>query len=116
VPVTARAQSGSGRSNYEARVHLSAQPHGYVVEEISLDHDMGLDDQDPDEPDAAYQVGHSPEDGMALVKWMCDNEFVPPKVTIHTMNPAGARNMACHLHGWAKAFDRDIEVKVRPWS
>lgn len=53
------------------------------VVEASLDHDLGM------------------ENGLVLVKWMCEAGYVPEKVTIHSWNPSGARRMAAVLedHG-----------------
>lgn len=66
------------------------------VVEISMDHDLGLDEIDPDaNPEAIYWAGRSESgSGLDLVRWMCANGRVPPAVTIHSWNPDGARAMA----------------------
>lgn len=67
------------------------------VEEISLDHDLGLDHIDPNEDEEAiFFAGPSDNGtGLDLVKWMVeDPKRVPAKVTIHSWNPAGASAMA----------------------
>lgn len=74
------------------------------VEEISLDHDLGLHQHDPYAPDADLQAGWDTEnDGYVLVKWMVLNDHVPPLVTIHSWNPVGARRMADLLRDYGHA-------------
>lgn len=71
------------------------------VDEISLDHDLGLDHLDPHaDPEAIYFAGRSPRGtGLDLVWWMVENKLVPAKVTIHSWNPDGAQTMARVLNG-----------------
>ncbi|QDK03001.1 hypothetical protein KNU71_gp116 [Streptomyces phage Braelyn] len=45
---------------------------GLVPRAISLDHDLGGDDT-----------------ARAVVLWMCENEFWPTEVYVHTANPVG---------------------------
>lgn len=78
---------------------------GAVVEAISLDHDMGLDSIKVDDAvnkeyinsdeywECIHKAGTSEDDGLKLVKWMCETGNVPEKVTIHSWNPYGAENM-----------------------
>ena len=81
------------------------------VTECSLDHDLGLQDQDPDEymrllredPDEAHEriflPNYKPEEnGLNLVRWMCEQNVIPGKVTVHSWNPDGARQMAALLN------------------
>lgn len=87
------------RTNEEA-VRLLCDHH--PVEEISLDHDLGFHDVVlPEDPDELAEVlilrGRSEETGLDLVRWMIDNDLVPPIVTIHSWNPAGAKAMAAAL-------------------
>lgn len=90
------------RTNDQARRVLEKG----IVAEISMDHDLGLDDLDPDahyELDgelqhAIFLAGHSEDTGYNLVKWMCETGNVPEKVTIHSWNPQGAGRMATHLN------------------
>ena len=60
---------------------LSTHP----VSEISLDHDLPSGD------------------GLVLCRWMIEYDLVPPKVTVHSYNPIGARRMLQELrdHGHA---------------
>ncbi len=44
---------------------------------ISLDHDLG----------------NNSKTGLDIVNFMVDNGFYPTKVTLHTMNPVGKKNM-----------------------
>lgn len=48
------------------------RPEEALVEAISLDHDLGGDDT-----------------SRAVVLWMCENDFWPNKVYVHTANPVG---------------------------
>lgn len=76
------------------------------VSEISLDHDLGLEELDPDayvmlngeEAHVSFLAGQSEITGYDLVNWMCVMQLVPPKVTIHSWNPAGAQKMALKLN------------------
>ena len=88
------------RNNDEAkRLLLTGE-----VTEISLDHDLGADDAEQFERDseewwnAMARAGQSVETGFSLVEWMCQTGNVPPKVTIHSWNPAGADRMAARLN------------------
>jgi len=89
---------------------MEALLSGGVVE-CSLDHDLGLQDQDPDEymrllrddPDEAHERIFLPnyrpeENGLNLVRWMCQQDVVPRKVTVHSWNPVGSRQMAALLN------------------
>jgi hypothetical protein len=77
------------RTNEEAREKLL---HFNVVE-ISMDHDMGGHNLDPEHPEAIYYAGEAGEDGTEMVKWMCEKEIFPAKITIHSWNPDGAKRM-----------------------
>lgn len=86
------------RTNLEAVMHLVL--HWEEITEISLDHDLGLDYIDPEVYEARPEelwvlAGDSKQgDGRELVKWMIAFGYVPPKVSIHSWNPQGAREMA----------------------
>jgi hypothetical protein len=92
------------RRNQEAQEMLLANE----IVECSLDHDLGYHDVVlPDDPDELAEVllllrGRSDETGLQLVEWMIEKKLVPPKVTIHSWNPEGARQMAARLndHGY----------------
>jgi hypothetical protein len=77
------------------------------VECISLDHDMGLDQLDPESPEAHTWRGFSEDNGMRLVEWMVDNQLVPDEVIIHSWNIRGAKRMYMHLneHGYACEYE-----------
>lgn len=66
---------------------------GGEVTEISLDHDLGLENESPDDLEACFQAGPRPED-IELVKWMCAVGCVPSLIVIHSWNPDGAKRMA----------------------
>lgn len=77
-----------------------------IVQEISMDHDLGLDQVDPDSyvlmgdeyMHAMFLAGRSEENGYHLACWMCETGNVPEKVTIHSWNPEGANNMAARFN------------------
>jgi hypothetical protein len=82
------------------------------VHEISMDHDLGLHNHDPDVPDADMQMGWDEEnDGFELVKWMVEHDYVPEIVTIHSWNPDGAKRMADYLR---QAFREGVICRDRP--
>lgn len=82
------------RTNQAAREILEK---GEVVE-ISLDHDLGLENHDPHVQDADILIGWDKEnDGYDLVKWMIAHNILPEKITIHSWNPDGAARMASAL-------------------
>lgn len=96
------------RTNEAARAVLTARD----VVEISMDHDLGLHDADPDVPDADLQRlpdGMRPEEGWELVEWMIAESRVPERVTIHSWNPPGAQRMAALLR------DAGHQVLVKPY-
>lgn len=67
------------------------------IEEVSLDHDLGLHYIDVDKvqtQDPDLLKGGSEETGVELVKWLCEENLIPPKITIHSWNPVGAESMA----------------------
>lgn len=69
------------------------------ITECSLDHDLGREDVDPDDPESYFIAGSSQYgSGLDLVTWMIANDRVPEKVTIHSWNPAGAKAMAYALY------------------
>lgn len=78
------------RTNEDAKEALAV----YYITEISMDHDMGHHDRDPDDEDSIFLRGDAEEDGTELAKWMIEFGLVPQKVTIHSWNPDGAKRMA----------------------
>lgn len=97
------------RTNEEAKVALQL----IEWDEISMDHDLGLDYIDPrefaDNPHELWGMyGGSPRgDGRDLVRWMIETSNMPPKITIHSWNPSGAREMAALF---ADAGHQDVLV------
>lgn len=57
------------------------------IEEISLDHDLG-------EVRSGYDV----------CKWMVENDYWVNKITIHTANPVGSKNMLQLLSRYAPDY------------
>lgn len=85
------------KSNEEAKQLLSNND----VQAISMDHDM--------RPEHYTNLGVSMSgSGLDLVKWMIENDKVPPDITIHSWNPTGARRMAELLrsHGHFPVVER----------
>lgn len=80
------------------------------IKEASLDHDMGHHDRDPDDEDSLFLRGDAEDDGQQLVKWMIRHGYVPKKITIHSWNPVGARNMQAML------FDHCWDLTVQPYE
>lgn len=107
------------RTNREAQLLLLTHADSCdPVTEASLDHDLGLHDFDPDEQDADLRVApdaHLQPDGQQLVRWMLRNELVPPKVTIHSWNPVGAKSMAALLGegGCSEVLVEPFDLAVR---
>lgn len=69
------------------------------VEEISLDHDLGLDDM---------------RTGYTVLLWIEEqvsrhNDFVPPKIHLHTMNPVGRIRMQHTI----AAIERMLAARVK---
>jgi len=96
------------RTNREAVAWLLANE----CTEASLDHDLGLHEEDPDAPAAELGRGSSLEgSGVDLVKVMIHLRITPPKVTIHSWNPDGANYMAGLLTSLTGA-----DVVVRPYE
>jgi hypothetical protein len=78
------------RTNDEAKETLT----DYEVDVISMDHDLGGHDLDPDAPETWLHRGPSSDGtGLDLVDWMIQNECVPRTVYIHSWNGPGAMHM-----------------------
>lgn len=77
------------------------------VDHISMDHDLGdhsnvddtiheATDGNPNEPQGDALPGQDEEQtGMDLVEWIIANPtFAPPRMNVHSFNPAGGQRMA----------------------
>ena len=83
------------------------------VNEASLDHDMGLHEEDPDEPGADVRIARDRmhhDNGLDLVAWMCEHGVFPETIEIHSWNREGARRMAALLEQHGRA------ALVRPYA
>jgi len=79
------------KTNEEAQEFLASA----IVDEISLDHDLGaIPTGEMDPTEVMYLRGTGEETGLHLVEWMIANGKVPPIVRIHSWNPQGAKRMA----------------------
>jgi hypothetical protein len=58
--------------NSQIAINLLSGEMGHRISEMSLDHDLGGDDTT-----------------RRIVLWMCENEFWPAKIHVHTANPVG---------------------------
>lgn len=96
---------------YWARTNQDAmrQLLNHDVDEISLDHDLGLHGEDPNEPFSENWQGQGDENGFDLVCAMLMLRVVPPKVTIHSWNDEGAALMAATLREYG------YEVTICPY-
>lgn len=101
------------RTNDEAKSHLVM---GEILE-ISLDHDLGYEHvkdlpEDPDELAVVLLEDRNPnaETGLDLVRWMVDTGFIPPRITIHSWNADGAKEMAATLN------DHGADVTIDPFK
>lgn len=83
------------------------------VDEISLDRDLGLHNEDPDQPDAWLLMGTGEETGDDLVKWMCAQGIFPAKITIHSMNVVRAKEMKA-IFGDHGCYHARTEIYVPP--
>lgn len=83
---------------------------GEKITHMSLDHDLGLHELDPDQPGAHLLRGDGEMTGLDFVRWLISvyynerawlqNEFLDVsecEFTIHSYNPIGARRMADEL-------------------
>jgi hypothetical protein len=101
------------KTNDQARAVFE---NGWPIVECSLDHDLGLHNVEvPDDPDECLVVAqelHDPdgEDGVDLVRWMIENRYVPPKITIHSHNPTRAKEMAMLFN------DAGHDVTIAPFK
>ena len=101
------------KNNDEAKEILVAARQGFeeVVEEISLDHDLGAEiPEDLPYDEILYLKGWSEDNGYELVKWMIEHDLVPPKITIHSWNVIGRMKMASALN------DAGYSCEIRPFQ
>ncbi|MDS0526543.1 hypothetical protein NNC19_12700 [Clostridium sp. SHJSY1] len=73
----------------------------FDIEIISLDHDLGVDEQ-----------GNLLPTGYELVKYICENGLKIDKIYIHTDNPVGRENMYYTLLGAQKRGFIDDKVLI----
>jgi len=82
-----------------------------MVTECSLDHDLGAKPDHSDPTEVVYLRGDSQEgSGLDLARWMVFNRFVPNRITIHSWNPDGARQMALVFQA------AGYPCELRPWT
>lgn len=101
------------RTNAEAIALLEANE----VDEISLDHDLGLDFLEPDAENVTLRGGSPEGTGYDLVLWMVENDKVPASVRVHSWSPSGALRMAAALrdagHYGVEIRPYDLKERVR---
>lgn len=101
------------RTNAAAKELLT----NHQVNVISLDHDLGGHNLDPDAPDTwLYKGPSSEETGLALVDWMIYEQRVPETVYIHSWNGPGAQRMkkTFTAKGYLNVYVRPYEAPARP--
>lgn len=101
------------RTNEEAKFILRAS----AVEVISMDHDLGGHDLDPDAPDTwLYKGPDTGECGLDLVDWMIHEQKVPETVYIHSWNGPGAQRMkkTFNAKGYLNVYVRPYEAPAQP--
>jgi hypothetical protein len=84
------------RTNWQAKKILRTGR----VEEISMDHDLGLDHINIPEEITTEELhqflslrGDGPHTGLELARWMVANNLIPKKIAIHSWNVVGANAM-----------------------
>lgn len=97
------------------RTNLAAQNvlRSGGVTEISMDHDLGLHEDNPDTPNAIYMMGPiqcGEGCGCDLIRWMIAEDLVPAKITVHSMNTVRALEMANILN------DYGHDVTIEPYQ
>lgn len=101
------------RTNDEAKKLLLSKKY----DAASLDHDLGLHDEDPNRPDAyrVYSKNRRLRDnGEQLAKWMAENpEVIPSLVRIHSYNPVGARRMGKILNPFTQVVIQPFDPRER---
>lgn len=65
----------------------------HEVEAVSLDHDLGGHDLDPDADETYLFRGDAEDSGLRFAEWMIKHDIVPRTVYIHSWSPVGAENM-----------------------
>lgn len=101
------------RTNDAAKEILIKRP----VRAISMDHDLGGHELDPDLPDTwLYKGPSTAETGLALVDWMIFEHKVPDIVYIHSWNGPGAMRMlkAFHAKGYMNVYLKPYEPPAQP--
>lgn len=100
------------RTNAQAKLILLRQE----VFVISMDHDLGGHELDPDLPDTwLYKGPSTAETGLALVDWMIAEQKVPETVYIHSWNGPGAQRMlkTFNARGYLNVYVRPYEAPVQ---
>lgn len=101
------------RTNAQAKLILLRQE----VSIISMDHDLGGHELDPDMPNAwLYKGASTDETGLDLVDWMIAEQQVPETVIIHSMNAPCAISMKKTLlaRGYLNVYVRPYQPPAQP--
>jgi hypothetical protein len=82
------------------------------VTEMSLDHDLGLHNHDPDADGAVMLRGQDEKNnGRSLAYAMVLLNIVPPKINVHSWNPEGAKWMAGIIDSYG-----GIAITIKPYE
>lgn len=103
------------RTNGDAKYMLCNKRY----QEMSFDHDMGLHHYDPDEQDADLRIAPDHwqhEDGADLARWMVEQGYIPPVITVHSFNPVGAKNIAEIMLEGAERLKVPCMITIKPFD
>lgn len=77
----------------------------FVIDVLSLDHDLGIDEQ-----------GHLLPTGYDLVKYICEKGLRAERIYLHTDNSVGRENMYQTLLGAKRRGFIDDDIKIYYYS
>lgn len=80
-----------------------------VLEEVSLDHDLGYSDELPTSKVPADAVE---DNGFKVLNWMIENNVWPAVLTIHTANVPARERMLAAANAEAPKF---VDIYVKTW-
>jgi len=84
---------------------------------ISMDHDLGGHELDPNDPSVLYYKGDAEETGLTLVDWMIENDCVPAVVIVHSWNAPGAERMMKTLKSArVRLTSNDFSIHRQPYE
>lgn len=91
----------------------------FRIDELSMGHDLGGSDiplSDLDQMDTDFLQVDGDETGVDLADWLGSNDKIPSRVTIHTMNPDGGRNILGAFIRHNEAITNTPVISIEPFS